>query len=417
MSLKNKLKRMKAHLSDKDTEQENNNQKTDDSPNNSEAIPYMSMWEENHVRPYWVDQEYCLIREVRYPLTFKQGRYELGECKRAVQAWENSSFNHPLSTKGHSIDDLFFFDTETTGLRGVGSTIFMLGYAQFTHDEVIVKQHILTHPGYEVPLYMSFLENVDYSTLVTYNGKSFDWPQVKSRHTLIRDHVPKLPETGHFDLYHASRRLWKHKMESVKLTEVEKHILKFERKDDLPGYLAPAIYFDFVERKHPEGIIKVLDHNEKDILSLISLYTHVTFQLLGQDSEQTSDEKVEAGKWYKAAGNHTASGSLLEQAYSDDLHNHSAAHSLAFFLKRRGDIQRSANLWLKVCENGSAREKREAAIELAKYYEHQDKNTAAAIQYTQKAREALLEDENLKPSARKNEMAKIHHRLQRLNRK
>ncbi|MDG5470606.1 ribonuclease H-like domain-containing protein [Jeotgalibacillus sp. ET6] len=416
MSLKNKLKRMKTHLSDKEKEPEKH-LKNAVSEVDDEAIPYKEIWEENDVSPFWADQEYCLIREVRYPLTFKQGRYELGECFKAVEAWNNSDYKHPLSAKRHSLKDLFFFDTETTGLRGVGSTIFMLGYAQFTDSEVILKQHVLTHPGYEVPLYLSFLENVDYSTLVTYNGKSFDWPQVKSRHTLIRDHVPKLPETGHFDLYHASRRLWKHKMESVKLTDVEKHILKFERQDDLPGYLAPAIYFDFVERKHPEGIIKVLDHNEKDILSLISLYTHITFQLLGQDQEQTSYEKVEAGKWYKAAGDHAASRLLLEQAYSEDLQNYAAAHSLAFSLKKKGEIHEAAVLWMKVCENGSPREKRESAIELAKYYEHHEKNTDYAIQYTQKARESLIDDETIKSSVMKNEMTKIHHRLQRLNRK
>ncbi|MGD7045396.1 ribonuclease H-like domain-containing protein [Jeotgalibacillus proteolyticus] len=416
MSLKNKLKRMKVHLSEKEKEPEKSFT-TVSSELKNEAVPYEEIWEENDVSPFWADQEYCLIREVRYPLSYKQGRYELGECLKAVDAWNCTENEHPLSAKGHSLKDLFFFDTETTGLRGVGSTIFMLGYAQFTDHEVILKQHILTHPGYEVPLYLSFLENVDYTTLVTYNGKSFDWPQVKSRHTLIRDHVPNLPETGHFDLYHASRRLWKHKMESVKLTDVEKHILKFERKDDLPGYLAPAIYFDFVERKHPEGIIKVLDHNEKDILSLISLYTHITFQLLGQDQEQTSYEKVEAGKWYKAAGDHSASTLLLEQAYSEDLQNYTAAHSLAFSLKKKGEIKEAAALWKKVCENGTPREKREAAVELAKYFEHHEKNIDLAIDYTQKARLSLIEDENVRLTVKKNEMNKIHHRLQRLNRK
>ena len=52
--------------------------------------------------------------------------------------------------------------------------------------------------------------------MVTYNGKAFDWPQVKTRHTLIREHVPKLPPFGHFDLYHAARRMWKHQSGTLK---------------------------------------------------------------------------------------------------------------------------------------------------------------------------------------------------------
>ena len=93
------------------------------------------------------------------------------------------------------------------------------------------------------PLYESFLKTVDYTTLVTYNGRAFDWPQVKTRHTLVRDHVPKLPSFGHFDLLHASRRMWKNKLESVKLANVEENILGVVRENDIPGYLAPDDLF------------------------------------------------------------------------------------------------------------------------------------------------------------------------------
>ncbi len=114
---------------------------------------------------------------------------------------------------------------------------------------------------------------MNYKTLVTYNGKSFDWPQVKTRHTLVRDHVPKLPAFGHFDLYHAARRLWKHKLDRLKLSVVEKEVLGVERVDDIPGFLAPMIYFDFIESKQPDGMIGILKHNEIDIL--ITCYAYI----------------------------------------------------------------------------------------------------------------------------------------------
>ncbi|PPA71225.1 ribonuclease H-like domain-containing protein [Jeotgalibacillus proteolyticus] len=416
MSLKNKLNRMKPHLSGKNLEKEEL-KRPDTKIEAQRQIPYLDLWQDNNVTVYWSDQEYCLIREVRFPLSFWQGKYQLGDCINAVEAWNKSSYSHPLSSKGHSVEDLFFFDTETTGLRGVGSTIFMLGYARFTAEEVIVRQHILTQPGFEVPLYMSFLENVDYSTLVTYNGKSFDWPQVKSRHTLIREHVPKLPETGHFDLYHASRRLWKHKMKSVKLTEVERHILEFERSDDLPGYLAPAIFFDFIERNHPEGMLKVLDHNEKDILSLISLYTHLTFQLLGQDKLQTSSESLEAGKWYRYTGDFEASSTHINEAYTKDPLNSKAVHALAFELKRNGSLTRAVELWLKVTENGEPREKREAALELAKVYEHKLKDYAQAVYYANMALKCAEDDYAFRKSSKEILRKQTEHRIQRLSRK
>nr|WP_249317058.1 ribonuclease H-like domain-containing protein [Bacillus sp. FJAT-50079] len=279
--------------------------------------------------------------------------------------------------------DLFFFDTETTGLYGgAGNTIFLLGHARVIDHEVIVRQHFLPEPGFEVPLYKSFLESVDYTTLVTYNGKAFDWPQVKTRHTFVKEHVPKLPDFGHFDLYHAARRLWKNKLESVKLVNVEKHILGVTRKDDVPGYLAPMIYFDYVERKNPEAILKVMKHNELDILSLITLYTHLTFQIHCLDPQQTAEEKVFIGKWFNAIGEREVAASTFELAMNEDI---TAEYELAYYYKRKKNYDKAKQLWLTATQGNDQRIRKEAFIELAKLMEHQYKDYKKALAYTESA--------------------------------
>ena len=45
-----------------------------------------------------------------------------------------------------------------------------------------------------------------------------------------------------------------------------------------------------------------LNHNEFDILSLITLYTHLSFQLLGLDENQTGKESFEVGRWFSYIG-------------------------------------------------------------------------------------------------------------------
>ena len=62
------------------------------------------------------------------------------------------------------------------------------------------------------------------------------------------------------------------------------------------------IYFDFIESKQPDGMLGILKHNEIDILSLVTLYTHLTFQLCGIDSNQTRKESFEVGRWFASLG-------------------------------------------------------------------------------------------------------------------
>jgi len=353
-------------------------------------IPNLEKWHKFGVTPYILDDQYCLIREVRFPLETQRGKYTFSDYLNAVDAWQNHSLLHPLSAKGYQPTDLFFFDTETTGLGGgVGNTIFLLGYAFIDNDEIVVKQHLLPEPGGEIPLYHSFLKSVDYTTLVTYNGKAFDWPQVKTRHTLIREHVPKLPAFGHFDLLHASRRLWKDKLPSVKLTIVEKEILGIEREEDVPGYLAPIIYFDFLQSKQLDGIVKVMEHNEEDVLSLIILYTHISYQLLGLDTNQTDREKLAVGKWYSALNERDAAIQVYEKAITNlrGREKWKGMYDLATQYKKQKKRDMAVAIWQEIIEQGDGIEKIDACIELAKVQEHVNKDFEKALQFCILAKE------------------------------
>ncbi len=408
---------MKKHLqsdSSQSTESEVA-QPNEDSTSSQIEIPNLKEWESFGAKPYYANGEYCFIREVAYDLDFRHGKYRLGELLPVMEEWQASGVEHPLSAKGHHASDLFFFDTETTGLSGgTGTTIFLLGYARVLKDKVIVRQHLLPGPGNEVALYQSFLEEVDYTTLVTYNGKAFDWPQVRTRHTLIREHVPKLPSFGHYDLLHASRRLWKSKMESVRLANVEKEILGIQRKDDVPGFLAPMIYFDFVKTHEMQGIKGVLKHNEWDVLTLITLYAHLSKLLLVRNKERNKEEEYEVGRWYDALGEKAAAATIYKNILDSSWE---ATFKLGMMKKQEQNYEEAKRLFLQCYQHDDNLQKEEAGIELAKILEHRDKDLSLALFYTQKSMDFYMEKNKGFLKNKPSILADFEKRMKRLQRK
>ncbi|MGM0755273.1 MAG: ribonuclease H-like domain-containing protein [Bacillota bacterium] len=412
MSLKGKLNRMKKHLSHNQTDEKRQETKEEQTqPVTAENIPFLKEWEQLGAAPYYFEDSFCLIREVTYQLGDQHGLYSFAELPKIVDAWNESEIQHSLSAKGYKPHELFFFDTETTGLSGgTGNMIFLLGHARVFTDKVVVKQHLLTNPGNEAALYKSFLNEVDVESLVTYNGKSFDWPQVKTRHTLLRDQIPALPEFGHFDLLHGSRRLWKHKYERMALSVVEKEELHVHREGDTPGFLAPMIYFHFLKEQNPKLIEGILTHNELDVLSLISLYIHLSKKILSVDAVKENDEKYALAKWHLAHRDvQEATKHLRELTDAEFEHAKKAAYDLSLQYKRLNQWDEAIRIWKDLFESNDVHLALKAGIELAKYEEHRQKNATSALSITQ----SLLS----LPSLSERDMKELEKRKKRLLRK
>jgi uncharacterized protein YprB with RNaseH-like and TPR domain len=165
-----------------------------------------------------------------------------------------------------------FLDTETTGLAGGSGTLaFLVGIGSITPAGFGLKQYFLRQPAEEPSLLSALTADLaNYDVLVTYNGKAFDVPLLETRFLMNRQKAP-FARLQHVDLLYGARRLWRLKLESCRLQDLERRILGHERVGDVGGGFIPNLYFDYLRRSDPGPLEPVFFHNAIDILSLACL--------------------------------------------------------------------------------------------------------------------------------------------------
>jgi uncharacterized protein YprB with RNaseH-like and TPR domain len=110
------------------------------------------------------------------------------------------------------------------------------------------------------------------SVLVTFNGKSFDWPMVvdrSRRHLMFRG--KSFPSVKQHDVLHLARRRWKKELPDFKLQTLEERICGRSRVGDIPGKLIPAAYHTYVKTGFERELDQILFHNALDLVTVLDL--------------------------------------------------------------------------------------------------------------------------------------------------
>jgi len=317
------------------------------------------------------------------------------------------------------LDDFIFLDTETSGLAGgTGTYAFEVGLGRFTDEGFQLAQFFMRHPGEEAALLAGLTEFMHgMKAVVTYNGKSFDIPLLNTRYTLMGMTSP-FENIAHFDLLPLARRLWRIRLESRTLSNVEGKILGVQRGDEeVPGYMIPEMYFEYLKSHDARPLAGIFYHNAIDILSLAALYSHMAFLLHDPHSDEIhhGEDVVALARFFESMADidqaqrlyQKALGSALtEDLYWDTLERYS------FLLKRKRDWEAAIALWELAASNSGLY----AFEELAKYYEHRDKDLGSALQWTNKALE-VLNQQHIPAYEYHQWQDKLKHRLNRLVRR
>jgi hypothetical protein len=357
--------------------------------------------------------EFFLAREA-FPFGRPYGKLRIGDIPSA----DLSPLN--LVLRDAAMPDasrLVFLDTETTGLAGgTGTCAFLIGIGNVEGMKFVVRQFFLRDYPEEKAMLEALAEALEpCQGIVTFNGKTFDVPLLETRYALARMKSP-LDHLIHFDALHPARRLWKLRLESCKLTDLEEAILGISREGDVPGSEIPAIYFDYLRSGDARGLQPVFYHNALDVVSLAALTVELA-RALGEGGAAALASPLDLfslSRMLGSAGSKEKSITTCRQALVGGLPQpveSLALKHLAAEFKRQRQHESAVELWLEL----SRREPPlavEALEELAIHYEHHLRDLEQALEFTLAAL-ARLERQFPSVAHRK----RFARRLERLQRK
>jgi uncharacterized protein len=180
-----------------------------------------------------------------------------------------------------------FLDTETTGLSGgTGTLAFLIGMAWFEGSSLRVEQLLLTDLEAEEAMLVRVAARIAAAgSLVTFNGRTFDLPLLRSRFVMARVKPPAEPP--HLDLLHVARRIYGARVERCALTTLERDVLGFERVGDVDGAEIPALYQRFLRGgpRAREDLLPVVEHNVWDLAALAALTGELGARLARTDAD------------------------------------------------------------------------------------------------------------------------------------
>jgi hypothetical protein len=270
-----------------------------------------------------------------------------------------------------------FLDTETTGLSGgTGTVAFLVGLAWWDRGgdrALVLEQFLVRALGEEAPMLERLRERIEgASMLVTFNGKSFDMPLLRTRFVMTRLASPVEPP--HLDLLHVARRIHgRRTRDGCRLVAIERDVLGFERVDDVPSCEVSARYMHFLRTGDASALLGVVEHNAWDVVSMAALVG-----LYGEPGHGSlaARDLVGVARTLRRAGSLDRAMAVADAAVGRGPSPESL-RARADIAKALGDRERALadfEALVATVDDASVR------LELAKIYEHWLKAPARALQ-------------------------------------
>lgn len=178
----------------------------------------------------------------------------------------NCKLLYPIQVPYH-MEDILFFDIETTGLSAKTSFLYLIGCTYFENDTWQIVQWFADDMNNEVDILHTFFEKIkNYKRIVHYNGSGFDIPFIQNKckqHNIDEsfDHIES------FDIY---RKILPYKhllpVDNLKLKTVES-FLGIEREDTYSGADLIQVYANFLGSYRYEKLHKSHSQSKRNDLT------------------------------------------------------------------------------------------------------------------------------------------------------
>jgi len=191
--------------------------------------------------------------------------------------------------KSMSLDDLLFFDIETTGFLADISNIYLIGCCFYHNNKFHLLQWFADDYISEKEILLSFIELASqYKFLVHYNGSTFDVPYIQKK--LVQYNLSdSISSMEQIDLY---KRISPYKtilsLPNLKQKTIEAYF-QIQRKDMYSGGELIDVYVSYMKDKFMKHsnidvhLQKLLLHNEEDVINLVNLLSILAYQDLFDD--------------------------------------------------------------------------------------------------------------------------------------
>jgi uncharacterized protein len=331
------------------------------------------------------------VVEIDYPL---EGLHASGQIAYTVDRRTLGQWARIPNLHERPVNEFLYLDTETSGLAGgTGTFAFLIGLGYWTELGFHLIQLFMRDPGDEPALLAGLTHFLEpFKAIVTFNGKSFDVPLLNTRHVMNGFTTP-FTAMPHIDLLPLARRLWRNRLPSRALKDLEIQILGLTREsEDVPGWLIPELYYEYLRSGDARPLGRVLYHNAQDVLSLGLLFNHVSDLLAHplQVSPEQGLDLIAIARLYEEMDQSEMAVALYEHSLAQGL-------PLPFFLdtlRRYANLYRKQARWdeaMQLWEKAAGYHQVDACIELAKHIEHRQRDYEAALKWVETALTYVVE--------------------------